>query len=98
MRQNFEVRSAEPIETRNEDDGDELVAATQAVEELRASVEQHRTATDERLTTEFRTITDRVAGIETRLNRPGAGRTENQGESRELDRRALDHYFRHYGT
>jgi HK97 family phage major capsid protein len=67
MRQDF----LPPIETRDEAPDADLDAATEAVEELRAAIERDRTATSERLTTELRAITDRISGLETRLNRPG---------------------------
>lgn len=88
----IEVRSAEPT-----DAPEDLTAATQAVEELRTASEQFRTQTDQRITTEIRGVTDRLAAIETRLNRPGPGQRENRDE-RDIERRAFDHYLRHYGT
>ena len=44
MRHELEMRSAEPIETRNDDD--ELSAATQAVGELRSAVEERMAGLD----------------------------------------------------
>lgn len=88
------TRSALPIETREDDP---MAEATAAVEELRTASEQHRAQLDERLTTELRTVTERIAGLETRLNRPGTGQQENRNEP-DAERRAFDHYLRHYGT
>ncbi len=60
----IEVRSALPIETREDDP---LAIATQAVEELRTAAEERHTAHQ----TEVRSLTERLASMETRLNRPG---------------------------
>ncbi|MET0171095.1 MAG: phage major capsid protein [Agrobacterium vaccinii] len=60
----IEVRWALPIETREDDP---LAIATQAVEELRAAAEERHTAHQ----TEVRSLTERLASMETRLNRPG---------------------------
>ncbi|WP_320199889.1 phage major capsid protein [Agrobacterium sp. rho-13.3] len=60
----IEVRSALPIETREDDP---LAIATQAVEELRAAADERHTAHQ----TEVRSLTERLASMETRLNRPG---------------------------
>jgi HK97 family phage major capsid protein len=68
----IEIRSALPIETREDDP---LAVATAAVEELRSAAEQRHTAHQ----TEVRTLTDRLAAVETRLNRPGTG-TEQRNE------------------
>lgn len=86
----IETRSALPIETR---DDDPLAAATQAVEELRSAAEQHRTQLDERLSTELRTVTERIAGIETRLNRPGTQQQEQRTEPA-AETRAFASYLR----
>lgn len=70
----IETRSAEPIETR--DDGDEgIAAAVQAVGDLRSAVDQHRAALDERMTTELRSLTERLDAIDVRTQRPGGGET-----------------------
>jgi HK97 family phage major capsid protein len=83
----YETRSAEPIETRD-DDGDPIVTATAAVEELRTAVEQHRTATDQRLTTELRTLGERLDAIDIRTQRPsGAG--ERSDPEADLETRAF---------
>lgn len=82
----IETRSAVPIETR---DDDPLAAATAAVDELRSAAEQARTEQ----TNELRGITERIASIETRLNRPGAEQPANDGVSAE--RRAFAAYLRH---
>lgn len=60
----IETRSAAPLETREDDP---LAIATQAVEELRTAAEERHTAHQ----TEVRSLTERLAGLETRLNRPG---------------------------
>lgn len=62
----IETRAAEPV------DDDPLAAATAAVEQLRTAAEEHRTQLDQRVTTEVRSVTDRLAALETRLNRPGS--------------------------
>jgi len=72
----LELRSAEPIETRNDDDP--LAAATRAVEELRSAVEEHRTATENRIATELRGLTERLDAIEVRAQRPGAPANANE--------------------
>lgn len=59
----IEVRSALPIETREDDP---LAIATQAVEELRAAADERHTAHQ----TEVRSLSERLASMETRLNRP----------------------------
>jgi HK97 family phage major capsid protein len=76
MRHALELRSAEPIETRNEDDA--LAAATQAVAELRSAVEARHTATETRITTELRALTERLDAIEVRAQRPGAPANPNE--------------------
>lgn len=81
------TRSAEPIETRNEDGegAEDIGSAIEAVTELRTAVEQHRTATDERISTELRSITERLDAIDVRTQRPaggGAPRDENAVERR----------------
>ena len=83
----IEVRSAEPTNTP-----DDLTAATQAVEELRSASEQFRTQTDQRITTEIRGVTDRLAAVETRLNRPGTGQEQRDEPSAET--RAFGTYLR----
>ncbi len=84
----IETRSALPIETREDDP---LSAATAAVEELRSASEQFRT----QQATELRGLTDRLAAVETRLNRPGT-QQENQGDN-EAQHRAFAAYLR-YGN
>ncbi|MCK9542482.1 MAG: phage major capsid protein [Novosphingobium sp.] len=68
----LELRSAEPVETR-EEGSDDIASAVQAVTELRSAVDQHRTALDERVTTELRSLTDRLDAIDIRTQRPGNG-------------------------
>lgn len=58
------------LETRQDPPATDPVAeATEAVTELRTAVTEHQT----RQTTELRGLTDRLAALETRLNRPGTG-------------------------
>lgn len=89
----YETRSAEPIETRD-DDADPIVAATRAVDEIRTAVDQHRTATDTRLTTELRTISERLDAIDVRTQRPG-GNQEQTNEAAAIERRAFLGFVRH---
>jgi HK97 family phage major capsid protein len=49
----------------------------QAVGELRSAVDQHRTAIDTRVTTELRSLTERLDAIDVRTQRPGNGGGEN---------------------
>ena len=88
LHQKIETRSALPIETREDDP---LAAATAAVEELRSASEQFRTSQ----ATELRGITERLASLETRLNRPGT-QQENQDDN-EAQHRAFASYLR-YGS
>lgn len=67
------------------------------MDELRTAAEQHRTELDQRLATELRGITDRIVGIETRLNRPGVQQTENTNEVA-AERRAFGTYLRFGNT
>ncbi|SCX27139.1 phage major capsid protein [Agrobacterium rosae] len=60
----IETRSAAPLEKREDDP---LAVATAAVEELRTAAEERHTAHQ----TEVRSLTERLASMETRLNRPG---------------------------
>jgi HK97 family phage major capsid protein len=66
------------IETRSDpiNPPEDLTAATQAVEELRTAA----TAFETRQTEALRTANDRIAALETRLNRPGAGQQEQRTE------------------
>jgi len=82
MRHDLEMRSAEPIETRN--DYEELSAATQAVEELRSAVEERMAGLDG--------ITARLDALETRAQRPGATEPTN---AEPIERRAFTGYLRH---
>lgn len=81
----IEVRSALPIETREDD---ALTAATQAVNELRSAAEERHTAHQ----TEVRGLTSRIAQLETRLNRPTTG-SEQQNEPAP-EQRAFGNYLR----
>jgi HK97 family phage major capsid protein len=69
-----------------------MAAVVAGVEELRSAAEQHRSQLDERLTTEVRTIGDRIGALETRLNRPGAGHTG--GNDADAETRAFLDYAR----
>lgn len=62
----LETRSALPLETRSDDNTDPLAAATAAVEELRSASTEFRTQQQN----ELRSVTDRLAALETRLSRP----------------------------
>lgn len=88
----YELRSAEPIETRDEDN-DPVIAATQAVEELRASVADFRTKTDEKIASELKAMNDRIDAIDVRSQRPGASAagTENQDAA---EKKAFGGYLR----
>ncbi|MEO9337205.1 phage major capsid protein [Mesorhizobium sp. SB112] len=76
--QKIETRSAQPLEIRS-DENDPLVAATAAVEEIRSAAEQRHTAHQ----TEVRGLTDRIAQLETRLNRPGTQQEDRNEPSDE---------------
>ena len=91
--QPLETRSALPIETREDDP---LAAAIASVEQLRTAAEEHRTQLDERLVTETRTLADRIAGIETKLNRPGTQQVEQNEPAPEV--RAFGVYLRRGGA
>jgi HK97 family phage major capsid protein len=87
----IETRSAAPLEIR-EDNTDPLAVATAAVEEMRSAAEQRHTAHQ----TEVRGLTDRIAQLETRLNRPG-----NQQEQRNeptVEQRAFNNFLRFGST
>lgn len=84
----IEIRSAEPTDTP-----EDLTAATAAVEELRTASEQFRSQTDQRITTEIRGVTDRLAALETRLNRPGTQQQDNRDEP-SAETRAFGTYLR----
>ena len=73
----IETRSAEPIETREDDP---ILAATRAVDELRAASDTFRTELNARLATENRALTDRLAAVETRLNRPAIIHARGDGD------------------
>lgn len=90
----LEIRSALPLEIRNDpsETNDPLAAATAAVEELRSASAEFRTRQEE----ELRAANDRIAALETRLNRPGTGQQENREEPA-LERRAFSNFAR-YGV
>lgn len=81
-----------PLETRAEPDADPLVAATQAVEELRTGFTEFRTGTETQLAgiAELRT---QLADLETRMNRPG-GQGGNSTSEISLERRAFTSFLR----
>ncbi|GLT01500.1 hypothetical protein GCM10007897_28940 [Sphingobium jiangsuense] len=89
----IEIRSAQPIETREQQQDDPLAAVVAGVEELRSAAEQHRSQLDERLGNEVRTIGDRIAALETRLNRPGTGQ-QQQDNGPDAEIRAFLDYAR----
>lgn len=90
----IEIRSAQPIETREQQQDDPLAAVVAGVEELRSAAEQHRTQLDERLGNEVRTIGDRIAALETRLNRPGTGQQEQRQDEPAVEQRAFNSFVR----
>jgi len=85
----IETRAAQPIETREDDP---LAAAVQAVDELRTAAEEHRNQLNERVTSETRAINERLAAMETRLNRPGT-QQDNENEP-DAETRAFGTYLR----
>ena len=83
------------LEIRNEPDpaaDDPIALATRSVEELRAASETFRTNMDSRFTTELRTRDERIASLETRLNRPGIIQPRIEGPT--IERRALEAFVR----
>ncbi|MBB4632930.1 phage major capsid protein [Sphingosinicella soli] len=94
LHQPIEIRSAQPIETREQQQDDPLAAVVAGVEELRSAAEQHRTQLDERLGNEVRTIGDRIAALETRLNRPGTGQQEQRQDEPAVEQRAFNSFVR----
>ncbi|TCP90936.1 HK97 family phage major capsid protein [Rhizobium sp. PP-CC-2G-626] len=72
----IETRSAIPLETRSDDNTDPLATATAAVEEMRAAADERHAAHQ----TELRAAADRIAALETRLNRPGNQQNEQRNE------------------
>ena len=83
----LETRSAMPLETRNAPPAD-LSQAIATIEEIRTASESARTLH----ATELRAATDRLAALETRLNRPGTGNDQNAEPSAET--RAFGAYLR----
>lgn len=85
----IETRSALPIETREDPAPDPIAAAVAAVEELRSAATEFQT----RQTNELRSITDRLAAMETRANRPAiAGNPSNPDA--DLERRSFLNFVR----
>lgn len=82
----IELRSALPMETRADGD-DPLAAATAAVEELRTAA----TAFEQRQADALKTVTDRLAAVETRMNRPTGQR---QTDEPAAEQRAFLNYVR----
>lgn len=80
-----------PLETRNEPD-ETLAAATHAVEELRISVAEFQTRSDERLAG-IDDLTTRLADLETRMNRPGGSNAAANDEV-PIERRAFTNFLR----
>ena len=80
-----------PIEIRAEGD-DPIAAMVGAVEELRTGFESFRTSTDQRLATELRGLTERLAAVETRANRPTGGNPADPAA--DLERRAFASFCR----
>lgn len=86
----LETRSALALETRADppQNNDPLAAATAAVEELRSASTEFRTQHQN----ELRAANDRIAALETRLNRPGT-QQENQNEPA-IEQRAFVNFAR----
>jgi HK97 family phage major capsid protein len=86
----IETRSA--LEIRSEpENNDALAAATAAVEEMRTAAEARHTAHQN----ETRALQDRIAAMETRLNRPGT--QQEQREEPAAEQRAFNSFAR-YGV
>ncbi|CCB65386.1 phage major capsid protein [Hyphomicrobium sp. MC1] len=93
MLRDYEIRSEPPIETRQEgDDQNQIAAATAAVNELRTAQQTFNTNIEARITDELRGVTDRLTAIETRANRPGTQQASEQ--QAEQVRAALASYMR----
>lgn len=82
-------------ETRNDPPADnpEVDDATAAVNELRTGVEEFRSQMDQRLADQNRTLTERLAALETRLNRPAPAAPRNSNEPTP-EMRAFANYLR----
>jgi HK97 family phage major capsid protein len=81
----IEIRSAEPTNVP-----DDIAGMTAVVEELRTAA----TAFETRQSDALRTANDRIAALETRLNRPGTQTQEQTGETAVAERRAFGTYLR----
>lgn len=80
----LEIRAEDdPIETRD----DPIAATVEALDQLRAA----NTAAEQRHANELRAAQDRIAALETRLNRPGTGTTENRNDDDVHMRAFLDY-------
>lgn len=93
----LETRSALALETRDEGGDDALAEATRAVDELRSANEAFRTeqtAAAERHASEVRGLTDRLATLETRLNRPNPAGTEPRSGETPVEVRAFSSFVR----
>ncbi|PZQ98043.1 MAG: phage major capsid protein [Cereibacter sphaeroides] len=83
----LEIRSGLPLETRRDPPSDPLAIATAAVEELRTAATEAQTRHD----TEVRGLTERLAALETRANRPTGTETPTEPTP---ERRAFAAYLR----
>lgn len=90
MSLDYEIRN-DPV-----DNPDNLDDATRAVNELRTGVEEFRSQLDQRLADQNRALGDRLAALETRLNRPVPAAPRNSDETT-LEQRAF-HSFLRYGV
>ncbi len=77
-----------PLETRAEPEDDPLLAATAAVEEIRAGFTEYRTGADATIA-ELRAT---INGLETRMNRPGGGGSGPVEIT--IERRAFSNFLR----
>lgn len=81
-----------PLETRAEND-DPLAAATAAVAELQTGFTAFQTRAEEQLGG-IAAITTRLDDIETRMNRPGGGGGNANGDERPIEQRAFSNFLR----
>lgn len=86
----IETRNAQPITPDPNAEADPIAAAAQAVEEMRTGVETFRTQQQ----TDLRAATDRIAALETRLNRPTGGQQQEQRNEPAPEVRAFGTYLR----
>ncbi len=83
----IETRSAEPT-----DPPADIASATRAVDELRTAA----TAFETRQTEALRAANDRIAALETRLNRPGV--QQDQRDEPSVEQRAFNNFLRYGNT